>query len=179
MLTKGLRVLPALIMLLGLLLSPRGVLASGIGVTPGSLNLEAYPLMKASESIVVINTSSEEGLCQVYFEGEVTEWFSISPKEFVLGPGNSQAVEIAVTPPLRSHGDYEATICAVSLMPASELKIGCGVKVPLHVSVGLAPSIGKIAELAAGSPMMWLIIAIVLAMAIPLIVRRRRKHREA
>ena len=176
---KGLRVLPVLIMLLGLSLFPRGVLASGIGVTPGSLNLEAYPLMKASESIVVINTSGEEGLCQVYVEGEVTEWFSISPEEFVLGPGDSQAVEIAVTPPIRAHGDYEATICAVSLKTASELKIGCGVKVPLHVSVGLAPPIGKIAELAAGSTIMRLIIAIALAIAIPLIVRRRRKRRAA
>jgi hypothetical protein len=179
LLTKGLRVLPALIMLLGLLLFPKGALASGIGVTPGSLNLEAYPLMKASESMVVINTSGEEGLCQVYVEGEVREWFSISPEEFTLEPGDSQAVEIAVTPPLRARGDYEATICAVSLRPASELKVGCGVKVPFHVSVGLAPPIGKIAELAAGSPMMWLIIAIALAIAIPLIVRRRRKRREA
>jgi len=176
-LTKGPRVLPALIMLLGLLLFPSGALASGIGVTPGSLNLEAYPLMKASESIVVINTSGEEGLCQVYVEGEVREWLSVSPEEFILEPGDSQAVEIAVTPPLRAHGDYEATICAVSLRPASELKVGCGVKVPLHISVALAPPAGKIAELAMGSPVAWLIIAVVLAIAIPLIVRRRRKRR--
>ena len=162
--------------LLGLLLFPSGVLASGIGVTPGQLELEAYPLMKASESAVVINTSGEEGLCQVYVEGEIKEWVSVSPEEFVLGVGDSQEVEIAVTPPLGARGDYEATICAVSLMAASELKVGCGVKVPLHILVGLAPPIGRIAEFAAGSPLLWLIIAVVLAVAIPLIIRRRRRR---
>jgi hypothetical protein len=178
-LTKGLRVLPALTMLLGWLLFPGVILASGIGVNPGSLDVEAYPLMKAQQSIAVTNTSSEEGYCQVYAEGEVREWLSISPEEFVLGPGDSQVVEIAVRPPLGARGDYEATICAVSLAPVSELKIGCGVKVPVHIAVGLAPPIGKIAELAAGSPVVWLITAISLAIAVPLIVRRRRKHREA
>jgi hypothetical protein len=172
-------VLLPLTLLLGLLLFPSGVLASGIGVTPGRLELEAYPLMKASESVVVINTSGEQGLCQVYVEGEVGEWLSISPGEFILEPGDSQVVEVAVTPPLGARGDYEATICAVSLMPASELKVGCGVKIPLHILVGLAPPIGRIAEFAAGSPLVWLIIAVVLAIAIPLIVRRRRKRREA
>jgi hypothetical protein len=176
-LTRGLRVLPALIML-GLLLFPSGAAASGIGVTPGTLNLEAYPLIKASESIVVVNTSAEEGLCQVYVESEVEEWFSISPEEFALEPGGSQAVEITVTPPLTARGDYEATVCAVSLVSASELKVGCGVRVPLHVLVGLAPPIGKIAELALGSSLRWLIIAVIAAIAIPLTIRRRRRNRE-
>jgi hypothetical protein len=178
-LTKRLRVLPALTILLGWLLFPGVILASGIGANPGSLDVEAYPLMKTSQSIAVTNTSSEEGYCQVYVEGESREWFSISPEEFVLGPGDSQVVEITVTPPLGTRGDYEATICAVSLAPVSELKIGCGVKVPVHIAVGLAPPIGKIAELTAGSPAMWLIIAVALAIAIPIIVRRRRKRREA
>lgn len=171
--------LPALIALLGLLLFPSGAAALGIGITPGSLRLEAYPLMKTSESVVVTNTSGEEGVCQVYVEGEVGEWFSVSPEEFVLEPGGSQVVEIAVTPPLGARGDYEAKLCAVSLVSASELKVGCGVKVPLQVLVGLAPPVGRIAEFAAGSPVSWLIIAVVLAVAIPLIVRRRRRRREA
>ena len=178
LLARKLRVLPLLIILLGLLLFPSGAAASGIGITPGSLKLEAYPLMKTSESVVVINTSGEEGLCQVYVEGEVGEWFSVSPGEFVLKPGGSRVVEIAVTPPLGARGDYEAKVCAVSLVSASELKVGCGVKVPLQVLVGLAPPVGRIAEFAAGSPVRWLIIAVVLAVAIPLIVRRRRRRRE-
>ncbi len=176
MLTRKLGVLLPLT-LLGLLMFPSGVLASGIGVTPGRLELEAYPLVKSSESIVVINTSGEQGLCQVYVEGEIKEWVSVSPKEFILGPGESQVVAVVVTPPLGARGDYEATICAVSLMAASELKVGCGVKVPLHILVGLAPPIGRIAEFAVGSPLLWLIIAVVLALAIPLIIRRRmRRH---
>jgi hypothetical protein len=135
--------------------------------------------MKASESVVVINTSGEQGLCQVYVEGEIKEWLSISPEEFILETGDSQVVEVAVTPPLGARGDYKGTICAVSLMPASELKVGCGVKIPLHILVGLAPPIGRIAEFAAGSPLVWLIIAVVLAIAIPLTIQKRRKRREA
>ncbi len=180
MLTRKLRVLLPLTLLLGLLLFPRGVLASGIGVTPGSLSLEAYPLMKTSGPIEVLNTSEERALYQVYAEGEVGEWCSISPEEFVLEAGGSQIVEVTVTPPLGTRGDYEATICAVSLMSASELKVGCGVKIPLQVSVGLAPPAGRVAEFMAGSPLVWLIIAVVLAIAIPitLAVRRRRRRRE-
>jgi hypothetical protein len=179
LLTGKLRALPALTLLVGLLLFPKGVLASGIGITPGRLELESYPQMKTSGSVMVINTSGEQGLCQVYTEGEVREWVSVSPEEFILEAGASQVVEVAVTPPLGARGNYEATICAVSLVSASELKVGCGVKVPVHILVGLAPPVGRIAEFAAGSPVMWLIIAVVLAVAIPLIVRRRRKHREA
>ena len=179
MLNKGLRVLPALAMLLGLLLFPQGVLASGIGVTPGRLSLEAYPLVKASESIVVVNTSSEEGLCQVYIEGEVREWFSISPAEFVLEPGGSQVVEITVSPPLAAGGEYQVEVCVVSLVSSSELKVGCGVRIPLHVLVARAPPVGKIAELVAGSSLRWLIIAVVAAIVIPIAIRRRRKRREA
>jgi hypothetical protein len=172
LLTRKLGVLLPLT-LLGLLLFPSGVLASGIGVTPGRLELEAYPLVKSSESIVVINTSGEQGLCQVYVESEIKEWVSVSPEEFILGPGESQVVAVVVTPPLGARGDYEATICAVSLM------VACGVKVPLHILVGLAPPIGRIAEFAVGSPLLWLIIAVVLAVAIPLIIRRRRRRHAA
>jgi hypothetical protein len=178
-LTKGLKLLSALVALLGILLFPSGAAASGIGITPGSLRIESYPLMKTSESVVVINTSSNGGLCQVYIEGEVKEWVSVSPEEFILEPGGNRVVEITVTPPLGARGDYEATICAVSLLAASELKVGCGVKVPLQVIVGLAPPAGRVAEFAAGSPLLWLIIAVVLAIAIPLIIRKRRNRREA
>jgi hypothetical protein len=176
LLAGKLRFLPALVVLSGILLFPGGVWASGIGIAPGSLELESYPLMKTSESVVVINTSGEEGLCQVYAEGEIKEWVSVSPEEFVLEAGGSQVVEVAVIPPLGARGGYEATLCAVSLLSVSELKVGCGVKVPLHVLVGLAPPIGRIAEFAAGSPLVWLIIAVALAVAIPLIVRRRKRR---
>jgi hypothetical protein len=179
LLARKLRLLPVLVALLGLLLFPSGAAASGVGITPGNLRIESYPLMKTTESVVVISTSSDEGLCQVYVEGEVKEWVSVSPEEFILEPGGNQVVEITVTPSLGARGDYEATICAVSLLAASKLKVGCGVKVPLQILVGLAPPAGRIAEFAAGSPLLWVIIAVVLAIVIPLVVRRRRKRREA
>ena len=85
-----------LMMLLGLLISPGGAAAAGIGVSPARLEIEAYPLVKATGSIVVVNTASEAGEYQLYTESEGADWLSIDPAEFVLEANQSQTVEITV-----------------------------------------------------------------------------------
>ena len=176
---RGLSIVLPLTMLLGLLLLPTRAAASGVGVTPGSLELETSPLVKATGSIVVINTSSEEGLYQVYIEGETAEWLSISPEEFVLEASGSQVVEITVSPPLTAVGEHEVEVCVVSLVCTLELKVGCGVKVPLRIII-LPPSpVGMVAGYSAESLLLWIVIAVVAAIIIPVAVRRRRKAREA
>ena len=174
---KRLRTALPLMMLLGLLISPGGAMAAGIGVSPGSLEIEAYPLVKATGSIVVVNTSDGAGEYQVYTEGEGTGWLSVSPEEFVLEANGSQTVEITASPPITAVGEHEIEVCVVSLTPGAELKVGCGVKVPLRITV-LPPSpTGIIAGFATGSPLLWIIIAIVAAVVISIAVRRRRKAR--
>jgi hypothetical protein len=176
-LVKRLRTTLPLMMLLGLLISPGGATAAGIGVSPGSLEIETYPLVKATGSIVVVNTSAEAGEYQLYTESKGLGWLSIDPVEFTLEANQSQTVEITVSPPLTATGEHEVEVCVVSLTPGSEIKVGCGVKVPLKITV-LPPSpTGLIAGFTTGSPLFWIVIAIVAAVVIPLAVRRRRKAR--
>lgn len=156
---------------------PAGAAAAGIGVMPGTLEMEAYPLVPDTAIVTVINTSAEESLCQVYIEGEASKWFTIEPAEFVLGPNENGTVEITAEPPLGTRGEYEVKVCAVALSPASGLKVGCGVKVPLQLNVGLAPPAGRIAELLTGPYLKWLIIAVVAVVVIvPIVIHRRRRR---
>ena len=167
-----------LLLIAFLVLFPSPVQALGIGVAPHRLELEAYPLGSTASELTIINTSDEEGLYQVYAEGEGEEWFNLTPEEFVLEPGSSQVVEVAISPPLTAHGEYHTAICVVSLVPASELKVGCGVKVPVHIVIIPPPPIGRVAEIAQGSSLLWRIIAIVAAVIIGVVIRRRRRVRE-
>jgi len=167
-----------LLLIAFLVLFPSQVQALGVGVTPHKLELEVYPLGSATSQINVLNTSSEEGLYRVYVEGEGEEWFSITPEEFVLEPDSSQVVEVAISPPLTAHGEYHASICVVSLVSASELKVGCGVKVPVHIVIIPPPPIGRVAEIMQGSSLPWIIIAVATAVVIGVVIRRRRRVRE-
>jgi len=178
-LVRGFLIALPLTMLVGLLLFPSRVAASGVGVIPGSLELETYPLAKATGSIVVTNTSDEAGSYEVYIEGEEAGWLSISPEEFVLEATGSQVVEITVSPPLTAVGEHEVEVCVISLVRASELRVGCGLKVPLRIII-LPPSpVGMVAGFKTGSPLSWIAIAVVAAIVIPVAIRRRRKAREA
>lgn len=151
------------------------VQALGLGVAPHRLDLEVYPLGSASGQLNVINNSDEEGLYRVYVEGENEAWFDISPQEFILEPGNHREVELIVAPPLIAHGEYEVMICVVSLSSAADLKIGCGMKVPVNIVV-LPPSPeGMISEIIKGSAWRWLII--LTATVIIIIVAVKRRHR--
>jgi len=166
-----------LLLIAFLVLFPSQVQALGIGVVPHKLELEVYPLGSATSQINVLNPSAEEGLYRVYVEGEGKGWFSITPEEFVLAPDSSQVVEVAISPSLTAHGEYHASICVVSLVSASELKVGCGVKIPVHIVI-IPPPIGRVAEITQGLLLPWIIIAVAAAVVIAVVIRRRRKVRE-
>ena len=176
---KVVRVFLPLISSLGLLLFPSQVQALGVGVSPHELELEAYPLGSTASSFTVINASDEEGLYQVYVEGEGENWFSIAPAEFMLDPDSSQVVEVVVSPPLTAFGEYNTSICVVSLVPASQLKVGCGIKIPTHIVITAPPPLGGVAGITKGLPLFWIVIAVVTAVVIGVIIRRRRRIREA
>ena len=96
----------------------------------------------------------------------------------MLEPDSSQVVEVAISPPLTAHGEYRASICVVSLVSASELKVGCGVKIPVHIVIIPPPPIGRVAEIAQGLSILWIIIAVAAGVVIAVVIRRRRKVRE-
>ena len=176
MLIKVARVFLLLIAFLALL--PSQVQALGIGVAPSELALKAYPLGSATSSIDVINTSNEKSLYQVYVEGESENWFIITPAEFILDPQNSQEVKIAISPSLIASGDYHATICIVSLVTASELKVGCGVKIPVHIQIVPPPPLATMGINLTGLPFLVVLSIVTLLLAalvvgIPIWIRRR------
>ena len=161
-----------------LALSPGVVRALGLGVAPNRLDLEVYPLGSAEGKLTVINNSDEEGLYRVYVEGESGAWFDITPQEFVLEPGSNREVGLVISPPLTAQGEYDVTVCVVSLLPAAELKVGCGMKVPVNIVVLPPTPEGVIAEIVKGSGWRWLVIIVAAVIIIIIAVRRRRRVRE-
>jgi len=120
------------------------------------------------QTLHVINQSNQMCEFHVHVEGTYREWFVISPGEFTLPPQQSRAVEIAVAPPLTATDEHDFSICVVSLPPGSGLRIGAGVKVPVHVEIREYP----VALIAGGG-----VAALALITgAVTLIWRRRKTH---
>ena len=170
-----------LLLIVFLVLLPGQAQALGIAVAPHELELEAYPFGSATSSLRVFNTSDEKSQYQVYVEGEVEQWFSITPEEFVLDPQDSQEVRIVVSPSLTASGEYSASICIVSLIPASELKVGCGVKIPAHIRIISPPPLATMGINLTGPPLLVMVgVAALLFVALiaGIFIWRRRKAYE-
>lgn len=125
---------------------PNPTQAAGVGVSPHKLEVEALPSGSTSCSLNVINISEEELIYVVYVEEEdLRGWFNINPQEFTLEPGRSQEVQLDISPPGKTSGEYQTDVCIVGLVHKSELRIGCGVKVPVNIHVLPAGLPGRIA----------------------------------
>ncbi|MFC2045585.1 hypothetical protein ACFLUH_02790 [Chloroflexota bacterium] len=173
------RVIATLLLSITALLLPCSQLhAVGVGVIPSSLELEASPLGSTTSPVNVLNSSDEEALYQVYIEGDFNSWFSISPSEFTLGPHESQEVLITLSPPITATGEHDVSICIVALASASELKIGCGVKIPTHVKIIAPPPLSVIGVNVTGPPLLGMVGAILIGITTGIILRRRRRSRE-
>ncbi len=155
-----------------LLLYASSALAFGIGVAPGKMEFAIRPGGAATNTLHVINQADRQSEFQVYVEGENEEWFVITPGEFSLSAQETKSVEITVAPPLTTPPeDHDFTICVVSIPPDSDLRVGAGIKVPVHV---------WITELPVMAIQWWIASATILAIAIiGLLVLWRRKARHA
>jgi P pilus assembly chaperone PapD len=141
-------------------------LASGLGVTPGKLDIELPRGGSTSATLSVTNSGNSEALYSVYVEEEdYITWFAIEPVEFTLAAGENRAVEIDVNPPADASGEHQAHICIIAIPPGEGLMITSGVKVPTTVSVSALPSL------------LWMIgisTAVVLAIILVIALWRRR-----
>ena len=181
MLIKVVRLFLLFIVIAFLVSLPSQVQALGIGVAPHQLRLEAYPLGSATSSLKVLNPSNEKSHYQVYVEGEVEEWFSITPEEFVLAPHNSQEIKIALSPSLTASGEHDANICVVSLVSASELKVGYGVKIPVHIRIIPPPPLAMLGINVTGLPLLVMVgtaALLIVALVVGIFIWRRRKAYE-
>jgi hypothetical protein len=159
---------------------PNPAQAAGVGVAPHKLEVEVLSSGSTSGFINVVNNSEEELIYNVYVEEEgLRGWFSINPQEFTLGPGRYQEVKLDISPLGKTSGEYMTNICIVGLVHNSELRIGCGVKVPVIIHVLPAGLSGRIAALP-GNLSFASLLAIIGFVAVPSVAvlyfkRRRRK----
>ena len=99
----------------------------------------------------------------------------------MLDPQDSQEVRIVVSPSLTASGEYSASICIVSLIPASELKVGCGVKIPAHIRIISPPPLATMGINLTGPPLLVMVgVAALLFVALiaGIFIWRRRKAYE-
>jgi len=182
--TKAIIAALSLVICSAVMVPPGPVQAIGVGVSPHELEVEVHPSGLVNGSISVVNTSEEESLYQVYIEeGALSSWFHIGPREFVLEPGGYQKVQIDISPPEIAPGEYETKVCVVGLIHTSELKVGCGVKVPVLIRVLPLGLLGKVSgalpgELS-GTALLVIIISVATPVAAVVFLRRRRKSHAA
>jgi hypothetical protein len=109
--------------------------AVGVGVAPAELNFSAQAGGSDSRILYVINTGDDDSGYRVYADERYRHWFTISPENFTLAPGENEAVKLSLSPPITASGNFTTLIYAVSCSPSSEFKVGGGIKVPAHVKV--------------------------------------------
>jgi len=148
-------------------------LALGLGVTPAKLDFSVSPGGTQRQTLNVVNQSDTEAQFQVYVEGEYKEWLVIKPDEFALAPSQIEAVEVKVKPPFNASGEHRCSVCVVSQLPESGLRIGSGIKVPVQINLtGLPVVMGGVPIMAVLLPVT---AAVVILVSGVLIWRRRRR----
>ena len=143
------------------LFPPPSALAIGVGVTPSELNFNIRSGGSSNAVLYVINTGGNETRYKVYAD---EGWFSISPAEFSLAPQANREVQITASPPLFSLSNYSTYVYVVAVNPSSQLQVGTGIKVPIHIHMANWP--------------LWIAIGVAAALLVALIIsltRRRRK----
>lgn len=109
--------------------------AVGVGVAPAELNFSVQVGTSDSRVLYVINTGDEDSGYRVYVDERYRDWFTISPENFTLAPGENEAVKLSLSPPITASGNFTMLVYAVSYSPSSEFRVGGGIKVPAHVKV--------------------------------------------
>ena len=134
---------------------PGQVLALCLGVTPGALKFETGPVRAETQSLEVFNQADATSTFQAYVDDEYSDWVAVEPEEFVLGPAESHTVDVTISPRLSTSEDHDFVVYVVSFAQGSNLRIGAGVKIPVHVDHNawlpdVPPYVAVIVALAAG-----------------------------
>jgi hypothetical protein len=128
------------LVLLGIIVIPSMVLASGVGVTPGKLEFSVRPGGKSTQDLQVFNQSDQISKFQLYVEGFDETWFEISPAEFTLNPHEIKTVQVAFTPSITAAPENTTIqLCIVSLPQDADLRIGTGIKLKTTVTITELP----------------------------------------
>ena len=112
-----------------------GVTAIGVGVAPANFTFEAHVGITNQQSLFVINDGEGIAEYRVYVDDQYVDWFTISPNNFTLEPGEHNEVTIGVKAPLSASGDYDLKAYVIASTPSSNFEVGSGIKIPVHLTV--------------------------------------------
>ncbi|WP_321430974.1 hypothetical protein [uncultured Methanolobus sp.] len=112
-----------------------GATAIGVGVAPANFTFEAHVGITNQQSLFVINDGEGIAEYRVYVDDQYVDWFTISPNNFTLEPGEHNEVTIGVKAPLSASGDYDLKAYVIASTPSSNFEVGSGIKIPVHLTV--------------------------------------------
>jgi hypothetical protein len=112
-----------------------GAIAIGVGVAPANFTFEAHVGITNQQSLFVINDGEGIAEYRVYVDDQYVDWFTISPNNFTLEPGEHNEVTIGVRAPLSASGDYDLKAYVIASTPSSNFEVGSGIKIPVHLTV--------------------------------------------
>ncbi len=126
-----------LFFLIWLVLIP-GATASGISISPSSIQLEIYRGETAETLLTISNPSEDELKFRITAE-DMPDWFEFPVREGTLEAGSSREIKIKVSPPLdAANGEYSTfiTLYLEPAEPASQfsLSLAASIKTKIVVS---------------------------------------------
>nr|WP_321498698.1 hypothetical protein [uncultured Methanolobus sp.] len=133
--------------------SVANVSAVGVGVSPANMTFDSHVGITGFQSLFVINDGESVSDYRVYVDDKYVDWFSISPNNFTLQPGEHKEVIIGLKPPISASGNYEMKAYVIASAPSSNFEVGSGIKIPVKMKVsnkGLFYVSGAILVLAVG-----------------------------
>lgn len=133
--------------------SVANVSAVGVGVSPANMSFDAHVGITEYQSLFVINDGQSISDYRVYVDDQYVDWFSISPNNFTLQPGEHKEVIIGLKPPVSANGNYYMKAYVIASAPSSDFEVGSGIKIPVKINVsnkGLFYASGAILVLAVG-----------------------------
>jgi len=144
---------------------------SAVGVAPGELNFRMGPGQQCTRTLSIINDEEQAATYTIYMDDEHEDWFTISPNEISLDPGQNGEVEVTVSPPLTTLGEHTAFIYITSAEPASGLQVTLGIKLKVNTTVDIlsydSTTLAVILVIIAA--------IVVIALSILVVIRARRK----
>lgn len=112
--------------------------AIGVGVSPANLSFDAHVGIMDSRSLFVINDGDGISDYNLYVDDEYTGWFTVTPHNFTLQPGEYKEVTVELRPPITARGNYDLKAYVIATAPSSGFEIGSGIKIPVRLSVSNA-----------------------------------------
>ncbi|SFM26892.1 hypothetical protein SAMN04488696_0642 [Methanolobus profundi] len=109
--------------------------AVGVGVSPANMTFDAHVGITNEQSLFVINDGSGISDYRVYVDDQFVEWFTISPNNFTLDPGEHKEVIIGLKAPISANGNYDLKAYVIASAPSSDFEVGSGIKIPVDIKL--------------------------------------------